>query len=1451
MKKLKLKRSILSIILTMILIMNSVVVPVYASSVVSYNSRNTFKISSANDFPENIEQGQVYVLTTDITLNQGQQIKNLRGTLDGNGFNITLADKPLANNVSGTIQNLGISSSGTITSEDTFGSMVVTLSGTIQNCYSVASIKLSGFLGEVGGLVGTLSGGSIKNSYFAGTIDSFMAGGYGGLVGINNSANSVISNSYYTVNSMMGTVSMIMPKPQEINSGKKSENELKSGEGISLLNTSLPETGFIWTSPSNGENRGLPTLKKGKIESTPDVVDKTNLEKYINQVKELEVNKEQYTEESWNNLQQVLKYAKAIFEKDDATQSEIDGHAKKLSDSINSLKKKKATLPVAMPENAEDVKHIKSVEDLERINISDKNAFYVLDNDIVISPDDWYFPMGDFEGTLDGQGHTVTFKNTSVGIFENLGESGVIQNVHFTGNFDTWEAMGPIKKEIKGSIINCYSDVTGSNACGFAKYLSGGILSNSYSVSKGEKGVLFNQYKSGDLINTYWDSVLTNPVTIPGENLKSSKSMSEDEMKSIEFTNLLNKNRGEYGVKWGQSSTGYPYFGENKEYNPENPSLPENKYKVIFESYEGEEMELNNQLIHLSPDFVDSTFKIAGKFKLADVKKDSTIEWSCSDIKPKNSISIGSENGSLRIDSEGSAIITATEKKANGETEVVATIKVVANSKEIEQIKLTIDGNDVTNGKYTVAGSEWKDIKVEARYEGSEEYTPVTYSRFTYTADDTDMVYNITSSPSFYFKKPGTASIKVVSNKNPNVAATVEVTSTYVPVESIEQTLPSVIEIHGRNANSSKIGAFNPHYNGIVVKPENASNRNKYTITSSDPSVGEYVASMANGYVPYKAGTTTYKVSLIDVNPDTNKTRNVSSSKEVTYTYLNPLTSITTKNDSIELDNNTKSNLDLTFVGEKSDEGYSVTAPELIWTYDKEGIVEIERKTDGFWKKNTDEYDKAPDKGLYISGSDYYVTALSEGTVTAIGTPADNTNNVEPVKIKITVKQGTVESVETNKLVSQGTEGAIKFIKENHKDGYFYGDEWLVYSLLRAGETIKQDKLDAYYESVVEKVKTWSNSKKPTEIERVALALSIIGKDITNIEGINLAEMIYNSRRLQIGANELTYALIALDAKDTNIPKDALWSREKMISELLKFQNSKTGGFGLTDNKTTSVDVTAMALQALAKYKGSNEDVDKAIENALKYLKLNMSKKYDFGTPESSAQVLLALTTLKIDPLSQNNGFGTNNRNIITRLMEYFDPKTGGFTRNLGDKKPMEMTTVQVLQALTSYQRYINGEKSYWDLTNSKDDTGNNPGDGSEDKDDTGNNPGNGSEDKDDTGNNPGNGSEDKDDTGNNPGNGSEDKDDTGNNPGDGSEDKDDTGSNPGNESEDKDDTGSNPGNGSEDKDDTGNNPGNESTGKDDNVSTGDESIIIYVFIMVLATLGLLVSFNRKYITKK
>lgn len=1302
-----LKKTGLSIILTMAILINSIFATThtilsYAESIKVENSKNinlenNYKISTASELPKSIEKDEIYKLTCDIALDAGQQIESVEGILDGNGFKITLADKTLAKDVSGVIQNLGLDTNNTIASDDTFGSMAITLSGTIQNCYSTASIKLDGWMGEVGGLVGTLNGGKIKNSYFAGSINSLI---YGGLVGINNSKDSIISNSYYTVNAT-SVISLVYSQANITNCSKKTTAELNSSEGVKSLNTDLSDTGFIWAI----SNDKLPILREGKIDSTPQEVDKSELEIYINKAKQLKENT--YTEESWNNLQKVLKEAQDIFDSKDISQSDVDLQVKNLSEAINSLKKKKITVAVAKPENVSDIKHITSVSDLEKITVSDENIFYVLDNDITISADDWYFPSGEFQGILDGQGHTVKFEKSSVGLFANLGESGVIQNIYFTGEFDAWDAVGPISTELKGSIINCYSDVTGSNACGFAKRINEGILSNCYSISEGKKGVLFNQYTSGSLINTYWNKILTNPITIPNDSLINSKSMSDGEMKSIDFINLLNDNRGENGVKWGQKSTGYPYFGENETYNPETPELPENKYKVMFETYDGQDIEVEDQLLHTSPDDVDSTFKIAGTFKLVGVPEDSKIEWSCDKVKPDRSIAIGSEEGNLRVDAEGSATITATEIKADGKSEVVASVMVISSSNEIQSIKLFIDGNDVTNGKYTIEGSEWKNINVKVKYEDSDNYVSIPSSRFTYDANDTDMVYSTSNSSSFYFKKPGTASIKVTSIKNSNISSTVELTSTYVPVESIEQTIPSTIEIHGRNANSSKIGAYNPQYYGVVVKPENASNRNKYTVVSSNEDIGEYISSMVNGYVPYKAGTTTYKAILSDVNPETNEVNEVTNSKTVTYKYLNPLTSLSIKEKSIEVKNNTQTMLDLEFKGERTSEGYSVTEPQIVWTYDKQGIVSIERKTVGFWKKNSEEYDNTPDKGLYLSGSDYYIEALSEGTVTVTGTPVDNTNDIEPIKFTITVNPGEVVDVDIDSLVKKGIDNSLKFIEDNYKDGYSYGDEWFIYALLRSGKTIDQEKLDSYYKSVVKEIKTWEGNQKPTTIERVALTLSIMGKDITNIEGINLAEMIYNNSKLKTGSNELAYALIALDARNTEIKSNALWSRYTIINELLKFKNEKTGGFGLSDNSTVSVDMTAMALQALAPYRNSNKNVQDAIDKGLQYLKGEISSKYDFGTPESSAQVLLALTSLKINPLSSEEGFGLKNRNIITRFMDYLDESTGGFKRNTDDQKPNEMTTVQVLEALTSYQRYSNEETTYWELDNFKQETNN------------------------------------------------------------------------------------------------------------------------------------------------
>lgn len=244
--------------------------------------------------------------------------------------------------------------------------------------------------------------------------------------------------------------------------------------------------------------------------------------------------------------------------------------------------------------------------------------------------------------------------------------------------------------------------------------------------------------------------------------------------------------------------------------------------------------------------------------------------------------------------------------------------------------------------------------------------------------------------------------------------------------------------------------------------------------------------------------------------------------------------------------------------------------------------------------------------------------------------------------------------------------------------------------MIQGKKELSEETIGAYYTSVAAEVEKWDASKKPTDIERTALALTRMGKDITDVDGVNLAAMIYNSDKLTNGSNELAYALLALDAANIAIPADAKWSRSAMITELLKFQNPN-GGFGLTDNESAGVDMTAMALQALAPYQ-NRAGVRTAIDQALVYLQGQQRDDFGYGTAESTAQVLLALTCLGIDPTSVEAGFGTPDFNMITNLMKY-QQEDGGFSHLTTVNKTNEMATVQVLQALDAYR---SGKTTYW-----------------------------------------------------------------------------------------------------------------------------------------------------------
>lgn len=1247
----------------------------------------------ANSIPSEIPEGETYTLESDITLESGQWFENIAGTLDGNGYTITLTDKPLANNVTGTIQNLGVTSENTIESAKTFGSMAVTFSGTIQNCFSTVNLNLTGILDEVAGLIGTANGGLVQNSYFAGTVKGALSG-YGGFIAKNTTDATQVRNCCYE-NKANNTASPVwgnQPLTVE-NVEKKSLEEFKSGAANGILNTDIPDLGFSWEIPEDGSNQGFPILVKGGT-VLPEKPDKSSLEALIHECQSIE--QEGYTVESWQSFSDALAQAEVVFNNEDATKNDVTEATDRLQNARDSLKKEKPAEPVAPPEDTSKIQHISTAIDLKKIENS-QNQYYVLDNDIVLNGS--YFSLVDFKGVLDGQGHRIIFENARW-MFQHLGEDGILQNIHFTGTINPLDSNGngPVGQGFKGSIINCSTDVKGNNVFGFAKYMKGGNISNSISLCNGTKGALIGKYETGTIRNSYWLDADTE-VSIPQEALVNSSVKTEAEMKSKDFVALLNKNRGAYGTKWGQSSNGYPYFGEDQEYNPNKPDFPENLYDVVFLPKNGNEMPIENQTFTVSLDEVDASH-IAGSFQLKNITETDTVTWAVSEVKPENCMMIGADQGLLRVDGKGTGTVTATVTTQDGEQKPVAWVKVVVTENKLEEIKLYIDGKDVTNENVSVSGSEEKKIEVRARYEGNTEFVPANGTRFHYEPDDSGLIHHMKGSSVFRFKKPGTASMTVTSKTDETIKAQVKITSKYVPVESVQPALSGTEVIHGRNANDPEHYAFLPNYSGVIVSPENASYADNWKVSSSDSSIAEYVDSMVKGYVSYQAGTVTFTATITQTDPDTKKTSTVSGTSDVTYVYKNPLAEVTASQDKINMENFSEKLLELNFKGEKSGEGWSVTYPELAWNYDTEGIVKIYKKEIGTWKKD-DQWKDDPDYGQFVTSDQYYVKALKEGTVTATGIPLDKSNDVKPVKITFEVSGGVTPEVDIDELVNKGLNGAKEHLYEINRDQNYQCIEhdWIVYDLLRAKENIPEEKLETYYKSVVNTVKDWKENKKPTEVERVALVLSVMNKDITNVGGVNLAEMIYNHPGLDAGSNEAAWALLALDAKKTQIPSDAKWSRGKLISVLLSFQNAENGGFGLNDNKKTGVDTTAMALQALAPYRHTNVLAKRAIDAGIMYLKNTMSDTYDMGTSEATAQLLLTLAVLQINPLDSE--FGNSYSNTITSLMEYYcDTEAGkGFCHDKANKKRNDMASVQAFQALTAYVQFKNGEKSYWDLS--------------------------------------------------------------------------------------------------------------------------------------------------------
>lgn len=257
-----------------------------------------------------------------------------------------------------------------------------------------------------------------------------------------------------------------------------------------------------------------------------------------------------------------------------------------------------------------------------------------------------------------------------------------------------------------------------------------------------------------------------------------------------------------------------------------------------------------------------------------------------------------------------------------------------------------------------------------------------------------------------------------------------------------------------------------------------------------------------------------------------------------------------------------------------------------------------------------------------------------------------------------------------------------------------YGNEWSLLGLARDGRLTDARK-KAYVTSLKEALDAGKGSLgRAVNYEKVLIALSAMGVDPTDIGGYDLLDYFSDFRKVQGPVNSTVFALIALDTRDYAIPEVAEGgvqnSREKMIGSILAARKPD-GGWQPGSGEGFDIDMTAMALQALAPYYESRPEVKEAVDGAKELLR-NALEKQQVESAESYAQIITALAELGEDPASAMM------QQALRGLKMYYVPE-GRFKHLLANELPDEsLATPQAFYALVSYMRVLGGRTPLYDM---------------------------------------------------------------------------------------------------------------------------------------------------------
>ena len=243
--------------------------------------------------------------------------------------------------------------------------------------------------------------------------------------------------------------------------------------------------------------------------------------------------------------------------------------------------------------------------------------------------------------------------------------------------------------------------------------------------------------------------------------------------------------------------------------------------------------------------------------------------------------------------------------------------------------------------------------------------------------------------------------------------------------------------------------------------------------------------------------------------------------------------------------------------------------------------------------------------------------------------------------------------------------------------------EWYIIALSQCGEY----DFSAYEKALLgylEKNQIYSASSR----QKYAVALIGIGSS----DGY-----IYNTLNDSIGQQGVMSWIYGLHLLNNGYESEA-YTLKEVKEKLLSLQLSD-GGWAVMGS-SGDVDVTAMAVQALAPYYKSDSAVKKAVDSSLSFLSDIQQEDGDFksrgqGNSESTAQVITALSSLGID-CETDSRFIKNSNTLFDGIKKY-RLSDGSFCHSIGGGYN-ENATVQVFYTMVSYIRMKNGQTGLYIL---------------------------------------------------------------------------------------------------------------------------------------------------------